>query len=102
MLPSTLYTNSIFNHTEQILRAVVKLGGALFGRDPDPSTIKHMASALTRFVDENNQLVLGAGGGVNARTYIKAASKLGAEESTCALLGIQLTPADTEPLRIAF
>ena len=102
MLPSTLYTNSIFNHTEQILRAVVKLGGALFGRDPDPSTIKHMASALTRFVDENNQLVLVAGGGENARTYINAARKLGAEESTCDLLGIQITRANAELLRVAF
>src|SRR5256885_9816931 len=101
MLPSTLYTNSIFNHTEQILRAVVKLGGALFGRDPDPSTIKHMAGALTRFVDENNQLVLVAGGGENARTYISAARKLGAEESTCDLLGIQLTRANAELLRLA-
>src|SRR5207245_8870905 len=100
--PSTLYTDSIFNHTEQILRAVVKLGGALFGRDPDPSTIKHMAGALTRFVDENNQLVLVAGGGENARTYINAARKLGAEESTCDLLGIQITRANAELPRVAF
>jgi len=100
--PSTLYTDSIFNHTEQILRAVVKLGGALFRRDPDTSTIKHMANALTRFVDKNNQLLLVAGGGENARVYINAARKLGAEESTCDLLGIQITRANAELLRIAF
>jgi len=84
------------------LRAVVKLGGALFRRDPDTSTIKHMANALTRFVDKNNQLLLVAGGGENARVYINAARKLGAEESTCDLLGIQITRANAELLRIAF
>jgi len=84
------------------LRAVVKLGGALFRRDPDTSGIKNLANALTRFVGESNQLVLVAGGGENARTYINAARKLGAEESTCDLLGIQITRANAELLRIAF
>ncbi len=84
------------------MRAVVKLGGGLFRRDPDTSTIKHFAASLSRFVGENNKLVLVAGGGENARTYINAARKLGAEESTCDLLGIQVTRANAELLRIAF
>lgn len=84
------------------MRAVVKLGGGLFRRDPDTSNIKHFAVSLSRFVGENNQLVIVAGGGENARTYINAARKLGAEESTCDLLGIQITRANAELLRVAF
>jgi uridylate kinase len=83
------------------MRAVVKLGGSLFRRDPDVTVIKETASVLSGFVREGNQLVSVAGGGENARTYIAAARKLGAEESTCDLLGIQLTRANGELLRIA-
>src|SRR2546428_9866864 len=84
------------------MRAVVKLGGALFRRDPDVTALKEMGKVLEGFVGENNQLVLVAGGGENARTYINAARKLGAEESTCDLLGIQITRANAELLRVAF
>ncbi len=65
------------------------------------SAIKDTARVLSGFVKEGNQLVSVAGGGENARTYITAARKLGAEESTCDLLGIQLTRANGELLRIA-
>jgi uridylate kinase len=83
------------------MRAVVKLGGALFRREPDVNALKDMGKTLGRFVEEGNQLVLVAGGGENARTYIGAARKLGAEESTCDLLGIQITRANAELLRLA-
>src|SRR5438445_6290076 len=83
------------------MRAVVKLGGALFRREPDVTALKHMGKALGGFVEDGNQLVLVAGGGENARTYISAARKLGAEESTCDLLGIQITRANAELLRLA-
>ena len=83
------------------MRAVVKLGGSLFKRDPDVLAIRKMADALSDFAKQGNQLVTVAGGGENARTYIGAARKLGAEESTCDLLGIQLTWANAELLRIA-
>ena len=83
------------------MRAVVKLGGALFRRDPDVTALKEMGKVLEGFVAEGNQLVLVAGGGENARTYISAARKLGAEESTCDLLGIQITRANAELLRLA-
>src|SRR6266699_1000135 len=83
------------------MRAVVKLGGALFRRDPDVTALKEMGKVLSGFVREGNQLVLVAGGGENARTYIGAARKLGAEESTCDLLGIQITRANAELLRLA-
>ncbi len=83
------------------MRAVVKLGGRLFRRDPNVTEIKDIARTLSSFAKEGNQLVSVAGGGENARTYITAARKLGAEESTCDLLGIQLTRANGELLRIA-
>jgi uridylate kinase len=80
---------------------VVKLGGALFHREPDVRAIKEMGNILGGFVEKGNQLVLVAGGGENARTYIGAARKLGAEESTSDLLGIQITRANAELLRLA-
>jgi uridylate kinase len=83
------------------VRAVVKLGGALFRREPDVAALKDMGRTLGGFVKEGNQLVMVAGGGENARTYIGVARKLGAEESTCDLLGIQITRANAELLRLA-
>src|SRR5438445_2088988 len=83
------------------MREVVKLGGALFRRDPDVTALKEMGKVLGGFVGEGNQVVLVAGAGENARTYISAARKLGAEESTCDLLGIQITRANAELLRLA-
>ncbi len=83
------------------MRAVVKLGGALFKRDPDVAAIGKMARVLAAFAKEGNQLVAVAGGGGNARAYIGAARKLGGDESTCDLIGIELTRANAELLRIA-
>jgi uridylate kinase len=83
------------------MKAVVKLGGALFKRDPDVDAIRTMGKTLASFVGEGNQLVAVAGGGQNARVYIDAARKLGADESTCDLLGIGITHANAELLRIA-
>src|SRR5713226_2834016 len=83
------------------MRAVVKLGGALFRREPDVTALKDMGKVLGGFVEEGNQLVLVAGGGENARTFIATARKLGGDESTCDLLGIQITRANAELLRLA-
>ena len=83
------------------MRAVVKLGGALFKRDLDTVALRKIAGALSDFATQGNQLVLVAGGGQNARAYIVAARKLGADESTCDLIGIKLTRANAELLRIA-
>lgn len=83
------------------MRAVVKLGGALFRREPDVVALKEMGKALNGFVEKGNQLVVVAGGGENARTYIGVARKLGAEESTCDLIGIQITRANAELMRLA-
>ena len=84
-----------------LLKAVVKLGGALFKRDPDVDAIRSMGKSLASYVNEGNQLVAVAGGGQNARVYIATARSLGADESTCDLLGIGITRANAELLRIA-
>src|SRR2546430_12321041 len=83
------------------MRAVVKLGGALCRREPNVTSLKDMGKVLGGFVEDGNQLVLVAGGGENARAYIATARKLGGDESTCDLLGIQLTRANAELLRLA-
>lgn len=83
------------------MKAVVKLGGALFKRDPDVNAIRTMGKTLASFVGEGNQLVAVTGGGQNARVYIDAARNLGADESTCDLLGIGITRANAELLRLA-
>jgi uridylate kinase len=83
------------------MKAVVKLGGALFKRDPDVNALKTMGKTLSGFVGEGNQLVTVAGGGQNARVYIEAARKLGADESTCDLTGIGVTRVNAELLRLA-
>jgi len=83
------------------MKAVVKLGGGLFKRDPDVDALRTMGKILSGFVGEGNQLVAVAGGGQNARVYIDAARKLGADESTCDLLGISVTRANAELLRLA-
>ncbi len=83
------------------MKAVAKLGGGLFKRDPDTKALKDMGRALSKFVADENQLVAVAGGGQNARVYIDAARKLGADESTCDLLGISITRANAELLRLA-
>lgn len=83
------------------MRAVVKLGGALFRRNPDTKMIAATAKTLAAFATQGNQLVVVTGGGENARTYIGAARALGAEESTCDLIGIDITRLNAELLRVA-
>ncbi len=79
----------------------MKLGGALFKRDPDVEALRSMGKVLSSFASDGNQLVTVAGGGQNARVYIDAARKLGADESTCDLLGISVTRANAELFRLA-
>ena len=83
------------------MKAVVKLGGALFKRDPDVDALRSMGKVLSSFAGEGNQLVTVAGGGQNARVYIDVARRLGADESTSDLLGITVSRANAELFRLA-
>src|SRR5260370_16849663 len=82
------------------MKAVVKLGGALFKRDPDVDALRSMGKVLSSFAGEGNQLVTVAGGGQNARVYIYVARELGADEATCDLLGIILNRANAGIFRL--
>ena len=73
------------------LKVVVKLGGFVFPSDPDPTAIRSYADALRRVSEEGHRLVVIAGGGGDARKYIKAARRLGASEYICDLLGIEVS-----------
>src|SRR5438309_11395076 len=83
------------------MKAVVKLGGALFKRDPDVDALRSMGKVLSGFGGEGNQLVTVAGGGRNARVYIDVVRKLGADESTSDLLGITVSRANAELFSLA-
>jgi uridylate kinase len=96
-----IYRTFMASFPEIPLKAVVKLGGALFKRDPEVEALKSMGKTLSSFVNDGNQLVAVAGGGQNARVYIDAARKLGADESTCDLIGIGVTRSNAELLRLA-
>src|SRR5207247_9099545 len=68
---------------------------------PDVDALRSTGKIWAGVVGEGNQLVAVAGGGQNARVYIDAARQLGADESTCDLLGISVTRANAELLRLA-
>jgi len=69
------------------LKAVVKLGGFAFpGREEKP-LVEEYVRVLKELLVENH-LVVVAGGGAIARTYIKAARDMGVSESLCDQIGI--------------
>jgi uridylate kinase len=69
------------------LKAVIKLGGFVFpGREEKP-LVEEYVKVLKELVVEN-RLVVVAGGGAIARTYIKAARDMGVSESLCDQIGI--------------
>ena len=93
--------NPFVSDSQTRMKAVVKLGGALFKRDPDVDALRSMGQVLSGFASEGNQLVTVAGGGQNARVYIDVARKLGADESTSDLLGITVTRANAALFRLS-
>ena len=69
------------------MKAVVKLGGFAFpGREEKP-LVEEYVRVLKELLVENH-LVVVAGGGAIARTYIKAARDMGVSESLCDQIGI--------------
>jgi len=69
------------------LKAVIKIGGFAFpGRNEQP-LVKEYVELLTSLAPEHH-LVIVAGGGATARTYIRVAREMGVSESLCDQLGI--------------
>jgi len=67
----------------------VKLGGHAFSLKLEAQRISGYVKILKKLKGEGHELVVVTGGGANARLYINAARKLGANESLCDELGIE-------------
>ncbi len=72
------------------MKIVVSVGGSVLARDLSPGRFRGYAAALSEISKKNTVFVV-TGGGKAAREYIQAARELGADESTCDLIGIELT-----------
>jgi uridylate kinase len=71
------------------MRLVIKLGGYLFPSGLNIERIQKFSTVLKRLRNNGHSLVVVTGGGVNARTYIEAARRLGGDESYCDEVGIR-------------
>jgi len=72
------------------LRIVVKLGGHVFPLKLEAERISGYVKVLKKLRGKGHELVVVTGGGANARLYIDAARNLGANESLCDELGIEV------------
>ena len=72
----------------KIERMVVKLSGSLFESDIEKSHLKPYIKIFSDLRKKGLKMVLVAGGGKNARRYIAAARKMGADESSLDEIGI--------------
>jgi uridylate kinase len=68
----------------------MSLGGSILAGDLDAARFKKYADAILK-ISKNNRILLVAGGGVYARKYIETARDVGADESTCDFIGIDVT-----------
>lgn len=73
------------------MKVVVKVGGFVFSSSLRAETLSSYAEVLARLHDEGHRLVIVAGGGEEARRYIKAARELHASEYACDILGIEVS-----------
>ena len=71
------------------MKVVIKVGGHVFSSGVKAETISSFAEVLAHIHDEGHHLVAVAGGGEEARRYIKAARELHASEYACDVLGIE-------------
>jgi uridylate kinase len=73
------------------VKAVIKIGGFLFGERIDSDQVRAHAQILKGLHMEGQQIVVVAGGGETARKYISAARAQGANEAQCDQIGIHAT-----------
>lgn len=69
---------------------VISIGGSVLMSDLDSSRVKEFARAIEELAADNQVFVV-VGGGKVAREYISLARELGADETSCDYLGIDLT-----------
>jgi uridylate kinase len=73
------------------MKAVVKLSGSAFPESLETGLVKSYAAELRSLRGEGHELVVVAGGGANARNYIRALRELGGSESHCDEIGIRVS-----------
>jgi len=73
------------------VKAVIKIGGFLFGDKLDDNRVKAYAQVLKDIRREGLEIVVVAGGGETARKYVVAARGQGANEAQCDQIGIYAT-----------
>jgi len=73
------------------VKAVIKIGGFLFGDKLDRNQIKAYAQVLKDIRRQGQETIIVAGGGETARKYIGAARVQGANEAQCDQIGIYAT-----------
>ena len=71
-------------------RIVIKLSGSIFGQDAKESSIKKYAQMLSH-INKKIQPVIITGGGIIARHYINLARKLGSDEASLDIMGIEVS-----------
>ncbi len=72
------------------MKIAIKLGGFSFPADLDVEKIRTYAELFSRLQNDGNRLVIVTGGGKNARKYIEASRRLGANEAFCDEIGIEV------------
>ncbi|MBP2029997.1 uridylate kinase [Methanohalophilus levihalophilus] len=76
---------------------VLSIGGSILAKDLDPERFREYAEVLKKLSQEH-KVVIVTGGGVAARRYIDAARQLGANESVCDFVGIDVTRLNAQLL----
>ena len=76
---------------------IMSLGGSILAGDLDAARFKKYAEAILK-ISKGNKLLLVVGGGVYARKYIETARSVGADESTCDFIGIDVTRINAKML----
>jgi uridylate kinase len=82
------------------MKAVLKLGGFVFDEGLPPTKIDSYAKVIKAF-SRKNQMIVVTGGGPIARRYIAAARALGASETFCDQIGIQVSRLNAQLLAAA-
>ncbi len=80
------------------MKLVIKVGGHLFPSELNSDRINEFTSILKELKRKNHKIVVVAGGGANARSYIQIARKLGSDESYCDDIGISLAKLNAKLL----
>jgi len=84
------------------LRVVVKLGGHAFPLKLDAEGLAGFVRVFRKLRAMGHELVVVAGGGAGARSYIEAARGLGANEAVCDQFGIEVARLNAELLVVGF